>query len=138
MLIEVAETHSPQQGKKVGHIKTRTGQTFEVWPDKLAGFQIGGRYRIEVAEREYQGRTIRKITKAQPADGAAPPANGKRPNAQMVHSADRKFDRVKIERMKREALQIAVLLPSSREEALAVLAFTQELVDKFLCEGGER
>jgi hypothetical protein len=73
MLIEIAETHPPQFGKKVAKVVAAGGQEFEIWPEKLAGLQVGGRYEIDVAEREYNGRTIRKITKATPANGAAKP-----------------------------------------------------------------
>src|SRR5260370_3745820 len=34
----------------------------------------GRQYDVDVAEREYNGRTIRKITKATPANGATRPA----------------------------------------------------------------
>jgi hypothetical protein len=74
MLIEITETHPPQFGKKVGHVVAADGEKFEIWPEKLAGLQVGGRYDVDVAEREYNGRTIKKITKAPPANGAA---NGK-------------------------------------------------------------
>jgi hypothetical protein len=78
MLIEIAETHPPQNGKKVAKVIAKGGQEFEIWPEKLAGIQVGARYEIDVAEREYNGRTIKKITKATPANGAAakPAANG--------------------------------------------------------------
>jgi hypothetical protein len=77
MLIEIAETHPPGYGKKVAKVVAAGGQEFEIWPEKLASLQVGGRYDVDVAEREYNGRTIRKITKATPANGAAKPtANG--------------------------------------------------------------
>ena len=80
MLIEIAETHPPQNGKKVAKVIAKGGQEFEIWPEKLAGIQVGARYEIDVAEREYNGRTIKKITKATPANGAAKP-NGHAPTA---------------------------------------------------------
>jgi hypothetical protein len=77
MLIEIAETHPPQNGKKVATVVAAGGQKFEIWPEQLAGLHVGARYDVDVAEREYNGRTIRKITKATPANGAAKPtANG--------------------------------------------------------------
>jgi hypothetical protein len=70
MLIEVAETHLPQNGKKLAKVKTKTGEEFGVWPDKLSALQVGGRYQIEFDESEFRGKVYRKITKAQPANGA--------------------------------------------------------------------
>jgi hypothetical protein len=82
MLIEIAETHPPQFGKKVATVIAKGGDKFEIWPEKLADFQVGAKYDVDVAEREYSGRTIRKITKATPANGVAhPTANGSVPAA---------------------------------------------------------
>jgi len=50
MLIEIAETHPPQNGKKVATVVAAGGQTFEIWPDKLAGLRIGAQYDVDVAE----------------------------------------------------------------------------------------
>jgi len=44
------------------------GQEFEIWPEKLTGIQVGARYDVDVEERDYNGRTIKKITKATPAN----------------------------------------------------------------------
>jgi hypothetical protein len=71
MLIEIAETHPPQYGKKVATVVAAGGQKFEIWPEKLAGIQVGAKYEVDVAEREYNGRVIQKITKATPVNGAA-------------------------------------------------------------------
>lgn len=71
MLIDVAETHPPKIGKKVAAVIAADGQKYEIWPEMLAGIQVGRRYDADVEERDYQGRKIRKITKATPA-GAAP------------------------------------------------------------------
>jgi len=37
----------------------------------LASIQVGRRYEVETADREFNGRIYRKITKATPANGAA-------------------------------------------------------------------
>jgi hypothetical protein len=71
MLIEVAETHPPQYGKKVATVIAKGGDKFEIWPEKLADLKAGAKYEVDVAERDYNGRTIRKITKATPVNGAA-------------------------------------------------------------------
>ena len=57
MIIQVAETHPPKTGKKLGTIKTASGESFGIWPDKLAALQVGGRYQIEFDENEFNGRT---------------------------------------------------------------------------------
>lgn len=67
MLIEIAETHPPQNGKKVGAVIAKDGQRFEIWPEKLAGIVVGKSYEVTVADRDFNGRTIRKILKATPA-----------------------------------------------------------------------
>ena len=74
MLIEITETHPPKVGKKVATVVAADGEKYEIWPEKLAGLHVGARYDVDVDEREYQGRTIKKITKATPANGAAKPA----------------------------------------------------------------
>ncbi len=69
MLIAVAETHPPKAGGRVAHVVAADGAKFEIWPDKLGGIQVGGRYEVEVEDREYNGRTFRKIVKATPVNG---------------------------------------------------------------------
>ena len=83
MLIEIAETHPPGFGKKVATVIAKGGDKFEIWPEKLADLKIGARYEIDVAERSYNGRTIKKITKATPANGAAAPTGH---SGQFAHS----------------------------------------------------
>src|SRR5258706_14503085 len=81
MLIEVTEPHPPKFGKKVATVIAKGGDKFEIWPEKLADLKAGAKYEVDVAERDYNGRTIRKITKATPVNGAAKPANGHAPAA---------------------------------------------------------
>jgi hypothetical protein len=77
MLIEVQETHPAGPGKKMATVIAAGGQRFEVYPEKLADFQVGQRYDAEIEDREYQGRTFRKIVKAAPVNGVAhPTGNG--------------------------------------------------------------
>jgi hypothetical protein len=90
MLIEIAETHPPQFGKKVATVVAAGGQKFEIWPEKLAGLQVGASYDVDVADREYNGRTIRKITKATPA--TAPAAT----NGNAVPSGEVKNDKAEL------------------------------------------
>lgn len=73
MLIEVTETNPAPAGRKMAHVKAKDGQEFEIGPEKLAVVRIGMRYDVETQDREWNGRTIRKITKATPA-GTAPSA----------------------------------------------------------------
>lgn len=71
MLIEVAETHMPQNGKKLAKVKARTGEEFNIWPDKLSVLNVGQRYEVEVEESEFKGRTYRKIIKVTPVPGTS-------------------------------------------------------------------
>ena len=57
MIIEVAETHPPKTGKKLGTVKTADGQSFGIWPDKLSALRVGNRYEIEFDASEFNGRT---------------------------------------------------------------------------------
>ena len=72
-----------------------------------------------------------------PTDDTAPPASGEPVQLRCLSSANRAepkgFDQQTILRMKREAMQIAVLLPSSRDEARAVMGFVADLVN-FVCK----
>jgi len=69
MLIEIAEIHPPKVGGKVSQI-VADGQKYEIWPDKLGGVAVGRHYEVEVREREFNGRTIRSISKIAPAPNA--------------------------------------------------------------------
>ncbi len=51
MLIEVAETHPPQYGKKVATVIAKGGDKFEIWPEKLADLKAGAKYEVDVAEQ---------------------------------------------------------------------------------------
>jgi hypothetical protein len=76
MLIEIAETHPAQVGRKSATVVAKGGQRFDVWPENLADFQVGAQYHVDVSERTFKGRTYQSITKATPANGAAKPTNG--------------------------------------------------------------
>lgn len=66
-IIEIAAIRPPKEGKKVATVVAASGQSFEMWPDKAAKLTEGSRYEVEVEEREWNSRTIRKIVKAKPA-----------------------------------------------------------------------
>jgi hypothetical protein len=74
MLIEVTEIHDPKPGGRVSRIVAADGQHYEIWPDKLSGVTPGRRYEVETGEREFNGCTIKKITKIAPAKDAEPPS----------------------------------------------------------------
>lgn len=69
-IIEIASIRPPKEGKKVATVVSNTGQSFEIWPEKAAPLKIGECYDIEIETREFNGRPIRKITKAKPAQAA--------------------------------------------------------------------
>jgi hypothetical protein len=71
MLIEIAETHPAQVGRKSATVVAKSGQKFDVWPEQLGDFRIGARYDVDVSERTFKGRTYQSITKATPVNGAA-------------------------------------------------------------------
>jgi hypothetical protein len=68
-VIEIQAIRPPREPRKPGHVIDADGASFEAWPEKLAKLQVGQRYAVEIEEREWQGRPIRKITKAQPFGG---------------------------------------------------------------------
>jgi len=69
-IIEIASIRPPKEGKKVATVVAGDGRSFEIWPEKAAPLKIGERYDIEIETREFNGRPIRKITKAKPAAAA--------------------------------------------------------------------
>jgi hypothetical protein len=71
MLIEIAETHPAQVGRKSATVIAKGGQRFDVWPEQLADFRIGAKYDVDVSERTFKGRTYQSITKARPINGVA-------------------------------------------------------------------
>lgn len=70
-VIEVTAIRPPRAGRSPGHVIDASGACFECWPEKLGKLQIGQRYAVEVETRDWQGRAIRKIVRATPADGSA-------------------------------------------------------------------
>jgi hypothetical protein len=70
-VIEIASIRPPQQARRPGHVVGADGAAFECWPEKLGKLQVGQRYAVELETREWQGRAIRKIVRATPADGNA-------------------------------------------------------------------
>jgi hypothetical protein len=70
-VIEVTSIRPPRAARSPGHVIDASGACFECWPEKLGKLQVGKRYAVEVETREWQGRAIRKITRATPADGGA-------------------------------------------------------------------
>jgi hypothetical protein len=79
-IIEIASIRPPKEGKKVATVVAATGQSFNIFPDKLAKFGLteGARYVCDVEERDFQNRTYRTITRAKPAEPStsAQVANG--------------------------------------------------------------
>jgi hypothetical protein len=68
-VIEIASIRPPRDARKPGRVVDADGASFECWPEKLGKLQVGQRYAVEVETREWQGRPIRKIVKAQPFEG---------------------------------------------------------------------
>jgi hypothetical protein len=69
-VIEIASIRPPREPRKPGHVVDANGASFECWPEKLGKLEVGHRYTVEVETREWQGRPIRKIVKAEPADAS--------------------------------------------------------------------
>jgi hypothetical protein len=65
-VIEIASIRPPREARKPGHVVDADGAAFECWSDKLNKLEVGQRYAVEVETREWQGRPIRKVVKAQP------------------------------------------------------------------------
>jgi hypothetical protein len=63
VLIEVAAIEPPKPGGKVHNVITSTGAKLEIFPEKVSEIAVGGRYNVELKEREYKGRILRTITK---------------------------------------------------------------------------
>jgi hypothetical protein len=81
-VIQIASIRPPREARKPGHVVDADGAAFECWPEKLGKLQVGQRYAVEVETREWQGRPIRKIVKAQPFEGL------KQQPAKRAHESD--------------------------------------------------
>jgi hypothetical protein len=68
-IIEITAIRPPKDGKKVATVVAATGQSFNIFPDKLAKFGLteGSRYACDIEEREFNSRTYRTIIAAKPA-----------------------------------------------------------------------
>lgn len=91
MLIEIASTEPPPEGKKMGKVAGAMGESLYAWPNIIEKLKVGSRYEIEIEESDFNGRPFRKIKKVKPAvasakagdnvipmqrgNGAAPPAS---------------------------------------------------------------
>lgn len=65
--INVKYVNQPQVGKKMGTVKTDTGEYYSVQPAMLGQFLPNGAYTVEYTERMWQGkpyRTVQSITAA--------------------------------------------------------------------------
>jgi hypothetical protein len=69
VLIEVKETHPPTGSRRSGTVVTIDGAQFDCWPNLMRTIQVGKRYDVETSTNE---RGYTSITKATPANGAAP------------------------------------------------------------------
>jgi hypothetical protein len=76
MLIQIQETHPAAPGKKMAAVVAADGTRYGVWPEKLAKLRIGGTYDVAVESWESNGRTLQKIVKFAPVNGANPNGNG--------------------------------------------------------------
>jgi hypothetical protein len=86
-IIEVKFADPPMDGKKLATIKTTTGDVYGVWPNMLALFRPGQSYQIEFSERQFNGRTYRKIAKCTPQQAGAPSTNGRAHNGHAITDA---------------------------------------------------
>lgn len=74
MEIQVAETHPPGAGRKMGKIVAADGQHFYAYPDMLARMQTNRCYAVKTESWDDKGGRgkLYKITEATPINGAAP------------------------------------------------------------------
>jgi hypothetical protein len=88
-LIEIAEKHPAPAGRKMANVVTARGERLSVWPEMLAGIQIGRRYEAEIESWVSGGRTLQKITKVTPVvngDGTVAAAAANRTSAPAQYS----------------------------------------------------
>ena len=53
----IANLYDPKPGKKVGSIKTQTGEWISYWPSDKGQFQEGGSYSALCDSRDWEGKT---------------------------------------------------------------------------------
>lgn len=70
--ITVADVVYPAPGKKQGKLVDQTGKTWQVWGDKMGGYQVGGHYLVKKYKTsDFRGQTYYTIEEAIPV-GAGP------------------------------------------------------------------
>src|SRR6188768_1077779 len=77
--IEVEYVNPPKEGKKKGSIKTKDGEYYGVWPDKLHLYAPGNTYTIQYESSEFKGKTykdVKRIVDAPATTAAKHATNG--------------------------------------------------------------
>ena len=69
--ITVAKINHAAAGKKRNVVISTDGETFGVWPEKIALFKVGNTYDVEIDERVLNGMVLHNITDARPSDKPA-------------------------------------------------------------------
>lgn len=73
--ITVKDLSYPAPGKKQGKVIDHTGKEWQVWGDKMSGYQIGGSYVIhKYKTSDFKGKTYFTIEEVSPLPGQQRPA----------------------------------------------------------------
>lgn len=75
----IANLYDPKPGKKVGSIKTQTGEWISYWPSDKGQFQEGGSYSALCDARDWEGKTY--YTVKSPGKGGNIQMQGQTPQA---------------------------------------------------------
>jgi hypothetical protein len=128
-VIQIASIRPPREARKPGHVVDADGAAFECWPEKLGKLQVGRRYAVEVETREWQGRPIRKIVKAQPFTEAS------RRNRTNVSDLKTRSPSGQVSGNGSVAEQFSKNCSSSAQFSTAERAFVASIVSAFIAAG---
>jgi hypothetical protein len=128
-VIEIARIQPPREARKPGHVIDANGASFEAWPEKLNKLEVGQRYAVEVETREWQGRPIRKIVKAQPF------ADASRRDRTHVSDLKNPTRAGQVSRNGSVAEQFPKNCSSSAQFSTAEQAFVASIVSAFIAAG---
>ncbi len=89
--IEISYVNQPKVPRGPGSIKSAVGDYYKVWPKEvpLGNFQVGGIYRVDYEEDEYQGKLQKTIKRALPVGPVVIKGNAGAPAQKVVTQAAR-------------------------------------------------
>jgi predicted peptidase len=130
--IEVAYINPPGAGKKQATIKSKDGQLFGIYPEKMGEYRAGNSYEIEFKTRDWNNKKYYTIVNANQVSSS----NGSSDSSAAVNPSQDRGHRIERQHAQKVALEflttIGVIGDGSNEgEAFALV---QKFADKFAAD----